>query len=82
MFAALENATGALGTFPHSAAVAKIGIGKLLDARHHDEVGVILDLAAMGFAVAMENDDRHVVQAAFGACSIASSSASGMSLAT
>ena len=36
-----------------------MGKGKLLDARPHDEVGILRNLALVGLAVAMQGDLGH-----------------------
>ncbi len=59
MLAAANDARGALGALPHAAAVTQVGIGKLLDARANDEVGIVLDLVAVGLTALVQDDDRH-----------------------
>src|ERR1700687_1142161 len=59
VFASLDDEGCAFPTFPHSATVEKIRIRELPDARPHDEISVLLDLAVKGLAVFVKNDRRH-----------------------
>jgi hypothetical protein len=84
-----ENPAGAFPAFAHPASISQMGIGKLLDTRPHDEIGVLRDLALVGVAVAMKGDLGHPNQARSNCrspcCTLGSAfsiSLIGMSLAT
>src|SRR5262249_55863196 len=59
MLAALDDQRGAFAAFAHAAAVQEVRIRKLPDAGPHDEIGVFLDLAVKGLAVAVKHDVWH-----------------------
>src|ERR1700691_5157200 len=61
MLGALQHAAGALGAFSHPAAIAQMRIWKLPDARFPDEIAVVGNLALVGLALAMQDDERHRV---------------------
>src|SRR5207245_10746038 len=59
VFTPLDDERCAVATFTHSATVKKIRIGELPNARPHDEIGVLLNLAVKGLTVSVKNDGRH-----------------------